>query len=106
MDISTNGGVDFTEDRVGYSFRPPLRVRSFSPSSGPETGNTKILVQGLGFVASKNLACRFGEADSSAPAKFISETEIECTSPVQRAFICRLLRHDEWNRLRESSQHQ
>lgn len=48
-----------------------------------ERGETAITVTGQGFLNLPTLACRFGFANGSHPAQFISSEHIQCTTPAE-----------------------
>lgn len=48
-----------------------------------ERGETVITVTGQGFLNLPTLACRFGLANSSHPAHFVSSEHIQCTTPAE-----------------------
>lgn len=48
-----------------------------------ERGETAITVTGQGFLNLPTLACRFGLANGSHPAQFVSSEHIQCTTPAE-----------------------
>ena len=58
-------------------------IQSTTPSASMERGETAITVTGQGFLNLPTLACRFGLANGSHPAQFISSEHIQCTTPAQ-----------------------
>ena len=48
-----------------------------------ERGETAITVTGQGFLNLPTLACRFGLANGSHPAQFVSSEHIQCTTPAK-----------------------
>jgi hypothetical protein len=97
VEVSTNGGVDFSTSRVNLTYVLPTRVFDLSPVLGPETGGTEVAVYGAFFVASSALVCRFGRGglapgerpaaarfDGLLPlvrAEWVSDREVRCVSP-------------------------
>ena len=46
LDISMNGGLDFTDSGVEFTYHVPVRIDSFSPRFGPESGGTVVHIYG------------------------------------------------------------
>lgn len=100
VEVSANGGADFSStgsDSAGS--RPPVAafryqdramVRSVTPSAGPTSGGTEVLVSGTGFdlpsalIASDDqsgdFVCVFG-GQLESPATRINSTAVMCMSP-------------------------
>eukprot|EP00698_Gefionella_okellyi_P025823 TRINITY_DN9606_c0_g1_i1.p1 TRINITY_DN9606_c0_g1~~TRINITY_DN9606_c0_g1_i1.p1 ORF type:complete len:5899 (-),score=1194.87 TRINITY_DN9606_c0_g1_i1:131-16627(-) len=55
-----------------------------SPNSGPQSGNTYVVISGSGFTSSPTLVVRFSNSTQNAtvPATFISASQIACYTPV------------------------
>ena len=99
VEISFNGGSDFTSSGIQFWYRPISTVTNVVPSRGPVRGGTKVLVSGMNFERSPSLACKFGnsiedESDSSSqatgalltgpsvvPATWISSRKVSCIAP-------------------------
>ena len=80
VEISTNEGIDFTNEKVQYYYEEIRHVSSVEPRVGPSTGNTLITVTGGPFPNyTSTLFCRFG--NQPVPAQFISESTLQCVSP-------------------------
>lgn len=79
LEVSVNG-VDFTSDGVIFNFIGTPAVLSSTPDSGSAIGGTVVLVEGVNFVDSAELACRFGS--SSVSGRWISSHTIQCRAPV------------------------
>lgn len=79
VEITVNG-VDFTLDGHVFTYVGIPAVFSVTPDSGSAGGGTVILVRGINFVDSDELACHFG--NSSVSGRWISSTAIQCVSPI------------------------
>ncbi|CAM9095296.1 unnamed protein product [Chrysoparadoxa australica] len=62
-----------------FSYIGDASVLSITPTSGPMSGGTDVLVEGANFVDSDNLSCSFGGL--IAAGRWISEHAIRCSSP-------------------------
>jgi len=100
VEVSFNGGIDFTQSGLQFWYRPEPFVYSVVPDRGPARGGTRIIVSGINFERSLNLACKFGNSiednsDSSqretnsllrgpsiVPAQWISSTSMLCVTPI------------------------
>lgn len=100
VEISANGGADFSSTgSYSESLLPPVAafryqdramVRSVTPSAGPTSGGTEVLVSGTGFdlpsalIASEDqngdFVCVFGGRIES-PATRINSSAVTCASP-------------------------
>ena len=78
IELSING-VDYSDDRMRFSFHKKHRLLSISPEFGPHVGGSTVLIRGRNFLDMPNLLCRFGSMNVNAI--FISETLISCKSP-------------------------
>lgn len=79
LEISING-VDFTSDGVMFTFIGTPVVLSSTPDSGSAIGGTLVLVEGVNFIDSAELACQFGS--SSVLGRWVSSRIIQCRAPV------------------------
>ena len=70
---------------MSFIYQLPFSVRSFHPSSGMETGGTKILVTGEIEQTETEIFYIFGMKKASStiksPARFISQNKLECVQP-------------------------
>lgn len=100
VELSSNGGVDWSDSGVEFTYSRDAYVDTLEPHSGPEDGATSVAVHGANFVDSPLLACRFtpvalgmtatawGLADAAAaakatvPAVWMSHDEVRCGTPV------------------------
>ena len=69
-----------SENKARYS---AYSINHITPSSGPISGGTRILVHGSGFNKTDNMKCRFGTPSwySMTEAEFIDSNTISCVSP-------------------------
>lgn len=75
----TLNGVEYTDDEnVFYYYKPP-NLFDLNPRMGPVRGGTTVLVVGSNFENTGEIMCDFEHG--AVPGKFISNSEIECTSP-------------------------
>ena len=81
LDLSLNGGIDFTFNQWDYQYQPLPVVTSIDPKFGSEIGSTSILVYGEYFVNSRNLQCVFGANAVAVLAEWVSTTRIRCLTP-------------------------
>lgn len=103
IEVSANGGADYTSagpDSTGmvtttaaaFRYQDRATVRSVTPSAGPASGGTAVLVLGTGFdlpsawaspqtdMRSEDFVCLFGGRLES-PASRINSTAVTCSSP-------------------------
>ena len=80
VEVSCNGGADFSESFATFSYTTPAQVTALVPSHGGVRGGTRVLVEGDHFMNSSELACMFG-ADSLVLATFVSRNQLICVSP-------------------------
>ena len=85
--VSLNG-QDFVNDgSVVFTFQPVVKILSLSPSEGPKTGGTDVVVNGLGFpqdfLQSSRVQCKFDDIVVDAALSDSNEGDfvITCTSP-------------------------
>lgn len=78
--VSLNG-QDYSRrsERAQFSAHSELILHGASLPAGPSTGGSNVVISGRNFIASRYLACRFG--DQVGRAVFVSNTSILCTSP-------------------------
>ena len=91
VEISNNGGVDFSTSNVIYDYREPAHASALRPSSGPSTGGSVVEVTGVNFYdassstpssslsPSSSLLCKFG--NTTVGATLISDEAIRCVAP-------------------------
>lgn len=74
IDVQGSSRCTFT-----YMRAPP--IVSFGPSWGINTKDTVVVLQGEGFVNTRELACSLGDDARSLPATFLSATNVSCIVP-------------------------
>ena len=52
-----------------------------APSIGPERGGTRVVLLGGGFRDAYTLRCAFGSSTAPVLARYVDESQLECTSP-------------------------
>lgn len=75
----TLNAADRTDDGTMYHYYKPPFLFDAQPGQGPVAGGTKVKVVGSNFSNSGTITCRFGE--NTVPAKRLSSSEVECSSP-------------------------
>ena len=86
----SNDGVNRAMSRAYYEYLDLASIASLSPSAGPISGGTVVLVYGYSFADSTSLRCFFGE--TFVKALWISSELIECVTPAQDATLDTVLR--------------
>jgi hypothetical protein len=84
VDVSLNGGKDFSSGTSRVAFEPlasPL-VLSLEPRAGTAGGGTVVRVFGRGFTADAPVWCKFGTT-GPIPAEYASEGAVRCKSPAK-----------------------
>ena len=56
-----------------------------TPSIGPERGGTRVTVLGGGFRDAYTLRCAFGSSTAPVLARYVDESQLECTTPFHAA---------------------
>ena len=77
----TVNGVEFATSSFDFYYYYDCTIISISPSTGPISGGTTIVVTGTNFLASTLLSCRFGESTITS-AIYLNSTSIQCLTPV------------------------
>ncbi|KAE9224791.1 hypothetical protein PF005_g5786 [Phytophthora fragariae] len=76
----TRNAQDYTDTRVPFLYYAEQGVRSISPTFGPAyAAGTRIDVDGVAFVNSSLLSCRFGYVVT--PGEYLNPTQMRCTTP-------------------------
>ena len=83
VEVTTDGGLTYSHDRVAYLYSGLEVVTGISPSKGPDFGSTVVRVSGRGFQNVASLSCMFGVTLVSA--KWLSSEAVECMSPPKNA---------------------
>ena len=76
---SSQGDGDFTSSGQTFAYVTEFHVTGVSPSSGPKSGGTKVVVSGYNFADGDNLKCKFDTTVVSAV--FLSSTSASCDTP-------------------------
>ena len=79
VEVSTNGGSDYSLPGPQIEIIKQTSVASISPAFGLEIGGTKVSLSGHGFIPHPNATCRFGLI--VVKAFVISPQNAECFSP-------------------------
>ncbi|CAM9134190.1 unnamed protein product, partial [Discosporangium mesarthrocarpum] len=77
LEVTTNG-LDFTQNRIEFTFHD-IQVLGLSPSIGSLEGGTTVSIFGSGFIFSAEMALQFGRVQT--PVTFVSSSELRCISP-------------------------
>jgi len=77
VEVSADSARHFSEDGLHFEYRSGAAVLGLSPSLGPASGGTLVVVHGFGFVGTA-FTCRFGQ--SLAAAEQLSTTTLRCIS--------------------------
>lgn len=85
LEVSLNGGADWTASDVPFRCDPIPTISSVSPEIGPTTGGTTLTVKGSGFVSSESLGCVVGSGDVDGtggvvPALWLSSSAVSCVT--------------------------
>ena len=75
-------GYDLSNRDISFSFTRPVVATDASPRSGHIRGGYTVLVEGLNFIDSVHLQCRFGKVPSVAV--WLSSSAIRCHVPPAR----------------------
>lgn len=86
VEVSLNGGQDFTHSGPQFYYRPEAHVFSVEPTYGPVSGGTPVRIEGGPFrneggacAAEQLVRCRFGDQEVGATVH--STTLIGCKTP-------------------------
>jgi len=81
VEISVNGGHDYTLSGFKFVIDEVLVMTHLRPSHGPSRGDGKVVsVFGRHFPHSSDLSCRFG-VNRLVPAVFLSSSVVVCLAP-------------------------
>ena len=64
-----------------YLYVMSITLDSVSPSFGTVRGGTKLTLEGSGYDSSRKMYCWFGENIMLEPVKYVSNKQVECTTP-------------------------
>ena len=95
LEVSNNGGADYTQNGLQYLYVEPARVDYVYPESGPESGGTLLMIGGSNFYSSAELMCHFigtsdGREVATTKATWISSSALTCVSPPHRPSTIRV----------------
>ena len=68
-----------------FYYHSALSASGAAPALGPERGGTRVSVLGGGFRDAYTLRCAFGSASAPVLARYVDESQLECSSPVHAA---------------------
>jgi hypothetical protein len=81
LEVSANGGADFTSDGKMFMYEMGATVEGLLPSWGLSmTGGQVVTVAGRHFEKSQDLSCRFGLAGTSR-GQYVTSTVVACMAP-------------------------
>ena len=85
LEVSANGGADFTRDGMEFLYEAGATVEGLMPSWGVSgRGGQVVTVSGRHFAQSGELSCRFG-LDGSSRGQYVSSTLVRCKAPERGA---------------------
>jgi hypothetical protein len=84
IQVTAPGGVSVNSAKDQYMYVAVPRIYSLSPSKGPTNGGTVVTVKGIGFTGVSGVWFWNDVGPTSATYKFISDTEIQVTTPQNR----------------------
>ena len=97
VEVSMNGGADFTGSGVEYMYEQGIRISGLRPSEGrADKGGQTVTVIGEGFPRAGGLSCWFGMHQRTR-AYYVSDTAVLCTSTGMQAgtVMVRVTRDDD-----------
>ncbi|MEC8564914.1 MAG: IPT/TIG domain-containing protein, partial [Pseudomonadota bacterium] len=68
-----------------FYYHAAMTASGVLPSLGPERGGTRVAVLGGGFRDAYTLRCAFGGAAAPVLARYVDESQLECSSAVRAA---------------------
>ena len=91
LGVSINGGLDFSESSVPFTFTFEPSITGLEPASGPVGGASLVQVTGTFLRATPELSCRFGAA--MVPGTYVPPTDpkdlvgggVRCATPASSA---------------------
>lgn len=82
VDVSLNGGFDFSTSRTYFEPLAEPFVLGLEPRAGTAGGGTVVNVYGRGFTADAPVWCKFGTT-GPIPAEYTSNGAVRCKSPAK-----------------------
>ena len=74
-----------------FYYHAALTASGAAPPLGPERGGTRVTVLGGGFRDAYTLRCAFGSTAAPVLARYVDESQLECSSPVHASGIAPVL---------------
>ena len=74
-----------------FYYHASLTASGATPSLGPERGGTRVSLLGGGFRDAYTLRCAFGSVTAPVLARYVDESQLECSSPVHAPGIVDVL---------------
>ena len=68
-----------------FYYHAALRASGAAPPVGPSVGGTRVSVLGGGFRDAYTLRCAFGGSSAAVLARYVDESQLECSSAVHAA---------------------
>lgn len=87
VDVSMNGGVDFTASAVLYTYHLPPQIRRVTPTLGPASGGTQLTIRGANFYNSKHIRCCFADRHHCSRGFLTARYQVRCTTPPSPATV-------------------
>jgi len=82
VELSANGGIDYTSSGLVLSVYPRFTVLSTSPDEGPMRGGMNLTVLGTNFRTEMGMSCHFGVGESMGiEAVLVSANQLSCRIP-------------------------
>ncbi|KAG3019796.1 hypothetical protein PC120_g9653 [Phytophthora cactorum] len=78
--MMVTNGDDFYSNPIPYVYEETWAIASASPTGGPRTGGTTILIKGENFPRNTALQCAFGKKMSMA--RYLSSSTVSCKAPM------------------------
>lgn len=78
LQVSKNG-LDFSAERLVFTYEEPVVVTALSPNFGPRIGSSRLVVSGGNFLEGRNFTCKIGSM--LVPASRIDFNQLECKVP-------------------------
>jgi alpha-tubulin suppressor-like RCC1 family protein len=76
----TMNGKTFSTINATFSFIKNWKISSFTPSLGPEGGNTRVIISGTDVMYTKSIRCKFGSLLSPEPPCCLTSGTGSCST--------------------------
>lgn len=83
LEIVENG-LDVTNSGWRFDYMPDVDVTEAFPLTGPEGGDTAVIITGPAFLGSETVVCQFGATEFRVNGRWLSRTDFVCYTPPQR----------------------